>query len=261
MACLANRERVSPLVLVVEDSPEVRELYTASLSDAGYQVLEAQNGFEALKKAGDLLPDLVITDLRVPGLDGFELCRALRANPQTRHIPVIATTASPIVNVRRRAQAAGCETILDKCTNLEILLRQMTRLLTRGKRGQDRSLWPDGSTALRRCHRILTSCLWQFQEPWPARTWPSPCSLMVNVPEMATILVVEDDPAIRDLLVVALGWEGHHVLTAANGADALQQLHDGTPVDLILLDLYMPHLDGWGSDRNRCSTTPGRPSR
>jgi CheY-like chemotaxis protein len=81
-----------PTVLVVEDDPETRHFYRSVLAGEGYLTQEAHNGFQAWDKAVDSPPDLVVTDIAVPGLDGIELCRRLRGHDSTRQVPVLAVT-------------------------------------------------------------------------------------------------------------------------------------------------------------------------
>src|SRR5262245_62674385 len=80
----------SPLVLVVEDDPETRQFYTEALQRDGFVVEQAHNGHQALHKALEMDPDLILTDIAVPGIDGIELCRRLRADLRTHDIPVLA---------------------------------------------------------------------------------------------------------------------------------------------------------------------------
>jgi len=81
-----------PLVLVVEDDVELRLFYKQALAEEGFRIDEAHNGFQALEKALQEVPDLIVTDIAVPGIDGIELCRRLRTNAATREIPVLAVT-------------------------------------------------------------------------------------------------------------------------------------------------------------------------
>src|SRR4051812_19393847 len=83
---------VAPLVLLVEDDPETRQFYTVALERDGFQVDQAHNGHQALEKALHETPDLVVTDIAVPGLDGIELCRRLRSDDRTSKVPVLAVT-------------------------------------------------------------------------------------------------------------------------------------------------------------------------
>jgi two-component system alkaline phosphatase synthesis response regulator PhoP len=80
-------------ILVVEDEEDIRELLKYNLEKEGYQVLGAATGEEALKKVRDRLPDLILLDLMLPGIDGLEVCRRLKGEAQTRHLPIVMLTA------------------------------------------------------------------------------------------------------------------------------------------------------------------------
>ena len=83
----------APLVLVADDDADIRELVTLRLARAGYRVETAQDGLEAFDRAVELVPDLVVLDVSMPGADGFETSRRLRADPRTAHVPVVFLTA------------------------------------------------------------------------------------------------------------------------------------------------------------------------
>ncbi len=80
-------------VLVVEDDPDILNLVSYNLRTAGFQVCSTQDGYDALSLAKQHLPDLIVLDLMIPGLDGFEVCKELKKTSETRHIPVIILTA------------------------------------------------------------------------------------------------------------------------------------------------------------------------
>src|SRR5688500_11191846 len=80
------------LVLIVEDDPSTRMLYRDLLTGSGFRTADAHNGYQALAKAHELHPDAVLTDLAVPGMDGFELCRALKQSVDLVQIPILAVT-------------------------------------------------------------------------------------------------------------------------------------------------------------------------
>ncbi|MGK7943004.1 MAG: PleD family two-component system response regulator [Microcystaceae cyanobacterium] len=82
-----------PTILVVEDTPSVQQLLNQYLQESGYTVMNASNGKEALDKVSQKMPDVVITDLVMPGMSGLELCRSLKKDPQTHKLPVIACTS------------------------------------------------------------------------------------------------------------------------------------------------------------------------
>src|SRR5437879_2717531 len=84
-----------PLILIVEDDRGTRLLYRDVLTESGFRTVDAHNGFQALDKARELRPDAVLTDLGVPGMDGFEFCRALRDSPGMPRIPIVAVTGHP----------------------------------------------------------------------------------------------------------------------------------------------------------------------
>jgi len=104
-----------PLVLLVEDDRDGRVLFTEWLRDAGFRVDTAHNGLQALERATETLPDAVLTDLHIPGIDGYELTRRLKGDPRTASIPVLAVTGyGPFTQDPSRADRAGCDAVLPK---------------------------------------------------------------------------------------------------------------------------------------------------
>src|SRR3954462_4203457 len=101
------------LILVVEDDLSTRKLYAEMLTQQGFEVVEAHNGLQAVEKARDLLPAIIVTDLGLPGIDGFELCRRLHQSDGTRHIPVVAITGRYVSPADlARAHREGCLAVL-----------------------------------------------------------------------------------------------------------------------------------------------------
>src|SRR5215470_14920034 len=80
-------------ILVVEDEPDAFDLIDFNLKQAGFEVLGARDGMAAVRKARDLIPSLIVLDLMLPELDGFEVCKTLRRDAETAHIPIIIVTA------------------------------------------------------------------------------------------------------------------------------------------------------------------------
>lgn len=103
-----------PLVLLVEDDPDCREIYRTVLLACGYAVIETANGTEALRLAGEHVPDVILMDMRVPGTDGWSATRALRSRVETSAIPIIALSAHVLAEHRARAAEAGCVSFLAK---------------------------------------------------------------------------------------------------------------------------------------------------
>ena len=103
-----------PLVLVVDDMVDGREICAEYLSFRGYRVATAADGHEALAKAFELLPHMILMDLSLPGIDGWEVTRRLKRDDRTRAIPVIALTAHALPSARDEALAAGCDAVVTK---------------------------------------------------------------------------------------------------------------------------------------------------
>jgi two-component system, cell cycle response regulator DivK len=103
-----------PLVLIVDDYAEGREVCAQYLAFRGYRVATAEDGLDALDKTHALHPDVILMDLSLPRLDGWEASRRLKADERTRHIPIIALTAHALSSARDRAMAAGCSSVVTK---------------------------------------------------------------------------------------------------------------------------------------------------
>jgi two-component system cell cycle response regulator DivK len=116
-------------ILVVEDDPDTRQFYSEALAAAGFQIEQAHNGFQALEKAIELRPDLILTDIAVPGLDGIELCRRIRADTRTSAIPVLAITGHDDRSYPDRVRLAGADGVLSKPCAPELLVEKARNLL------------------------------------------------------------------------------------------------------------------------------------
>src|SRR6266700_4967792 len=101
-------------VLLVDDDAVARDGYSAYLTGCGYNVLTAATGYEALRLAVGRAPDVVVVDLGLPDIDGWEVSRRLKAAPQTTAVPIIALTASTLTHERVSAMRAGCDRHLAK---------------------------------------------------------------------------------------------------------------------------------------------------
>jgi CheY-like chemotaxis protein len=119
-----------PLVLIVEDDLSTRVLYRDCLSHAGFRTADAHNGRQALEKAQSLRPDAVLTDLAVPGMDGFEFARALQTSAATRHIPIVAITGhSEYLDQPDRFRHAGIMRVLVKPCEPDVIVEALRGLL------------------------------------------------------------------------------------------------------------------------------------
>ena len=124
--------REAALIMLVDDYVDNREVYAHYLRYKGYRVEEAEDGHQALEKASRYLPDLIVMDLALPGLDGWEATRRLKSDPQTSGIPVIALTGHAMDGQSERARAAGCDAFVVKpCepSDLEARIRSLLAAL------------------------------------------------------------------------------------------------------------------------------------
>lgn len=105
---------VSKKILIVEDDPVSLKLVRDVLQAYGYDTEEATSGEEAVDKAAERRPDLIVMDIRLPGIDGLEATRRLRSDPGTAAIPIVAVTAQAMPEDEARIMAAGCQAYLPK---------------------------------------------------------------------------------------------------------------------------------------------------
>ncbi len=114
-----------PLVLVVDDHLDTRDMYCQVLDVFGYATAGASDGFEAHEKARTDLPDVILTDIGLPKMDGMELCARLKADARTAHIPVIALTGFGEATVAERARKLGILKVLVKPCNPDLLIAEI----------------------------------------------------------------------------------------------------------------------------------------
>ncbi len=124
-------DKVNTLVLVVEDNPSNVETLSDYLTSRGYEIIVAWNGQEAIEKALDVKPDIILMDIQMPVLDGLEATRILREKPETQTTPIIALTALAMPNDRERCLAVGINEYLSKPVSFRKLIAAMTQLLTK----------------------------------------------------------------------------------------------------------------------------------
>jgi CheY-like chemotaxis protein len=118
-----------PLTLLVDRDADTRRMYAEYLQLSNYRIEEAEDGREALAKAFSQHPDIVITETRLPGISGFELCTLLRNDTLTRDIPILVVTGDGLDADLRRARMAGADIVLVKPCLPETLFGEMRRLL------------------------------------------------------------------------------------------------------------------------------------
>ncbi len=121
------------LILVVEDNEKNRRLVRDVLQVKGYRVIEADSGEAALELANTQTPQLVLMDIQLPGMDGIQALARLRALPATRHVPVIAFTASVMPQDRHQIMVAGFDAFIAKPISLKALVGTVAATLEKGK--------------------------------------------------------------------------------------------------------------------------------
>ena len=128
-AAFAGRGVYMNKILVVEDHPDMLDLLITELKLMGYQAIPARNGKEGLEKALEEKPDLILMDIMMPGMDGWEATRALRAKPESHDIPILAETALFRESDLRSCVEAGCDDYLVKPFTYEELQGKLKQFL------------------------------------------------------------------------------------------------------------------------------------
>ena len=117
------------VILCVEDNDDNQFMLHRRLSRAGFEVKLERNGADAVKWAKSLLPNLIVMDLNLPGLNGWEATRLLKSQPETKHIPIVVLSANTGESHRERALAAGCDAYETKPTDFGQLIKTIQSLL------------------------------------------------------------------------------------------------------------------------------------
>jgi DNA-binding response OmpR family regulator len=216
-------------ILVVDDEPQNLELMEAILQDAGYTVFPASGGEAALALASAKRPDLIILDLMMPGLSGFEVCARLKTDPQTGGTPVLFVTALNQIADKERALAVGGDDFLTKPVQYAELLARVEALLK-----------------VRHLNRDLDRALAYLRELEQTRQTPpvDPTSARSGPPIGAPVLlVVDDEPLVRQFLCDMLREAGYATHAAESGPQAVE-IARRKVIDVVLLDLMMPGMSG-----------------
>jgi len=216
-------------ILVIEDNSANLELMIYLLQAFGHAALSAENGQTGLEIASRESPDVILCDIQLPDIDGYEVARQLKASPSLRRIPRVAVTAMAMVGDRDKLLAAGFDGYIGKPIQPETLVREVEAFL------------PDGLASRRSATSYNPAPSVQ-----PARAHPE---------AKATILLVDNTLANHELGRTILEAAGYRVLTADNVAAALEIARRTPHPDLVLSDVDMPVRDGydlyreWSGDR------------
>jgi|SRR5579883_143190 len=226
-------------LLLVEDEQVNRELFRRRLERKGYAVVPAENGLQAIELAKSEKPDLVLMDLGLPDLDGWEATRRIKADAATAAIPIIVLSAHASTEAREKAFAAGSEDFETKPVNWDVLFKKIedviAKAIEKAKAKAAASQADDeidlgGSPDATSITQILHSPKASAKEP--------------AEPQPKRILVVEDNDANRVMLCRRLNKHGYITTEAANGREALDAVAKER-FDLVLCDIMMPGVDGY----------------
>ena len=206
-------------VLVVDDQPANVKLLGVKLSSAGYEVLKAYSGEEAVEISRKLQPDIILLDIIMPGMDGFEVTERLKQDPETSTIPIVLLTSLAGVDDNVRGLDAGADDFLSKPVNQTELFTRV-RSLMRLKELQDQ---------LRAREKSFVHSAQELSEPGRMKQ---------NI-----ILVVEDDEKTAKQMRKVLESDGYDTVVAKDSQSALAIINTSTP-DLILIDIILPEVSG-----------------
>jgi two-component system, cell cycle response regulator DivK len=120
---------MSKLILVVEDQEDNMQILRDLLVNANYQLIEAENGEQALAAVANRRPDLILMDIQIPIIDGYEATRRIKADPALRSIPIIAVTSHALSGGEEKARAAGCDDFVPKPYSPRQLLAKVRQYL------------------------------------------------------------------------------------------------------------------------------------
>jgi CheY-like chemotaxis protein len=253
-----------PRILLVEDEQVNRELFRRRLAARGFDVLPAESGERAVELAKAERPDLVLMDLGLPGIDGWEATRQLKADPATGAIPVIALSAHATPEARQKAAAAGCLEFETKPVQWDALIGKMNAALAARPAppplpaddvdifsagpptlAGDLPAAPPGPATADLGHAPVLPP--PAQPPTlirqPVRPQPDPEEPDLAALQKKRILVVEDNDPNRVMLCRRLQKDGYVTVEARDGREALERVLEYR-FDLILLDINLPELDG-----------------
>ncbi len=221
-AALQNLDEQVTSILIVDDNPNDRRLIRRLLNRyKRYRIYEARNGAEAVKVVKDYNPDLMVIDLTMPEMDGFELLTRLKTNPDTAHIPVVVVSAKSLTEQDRHVLETYSE-----------------------------SVWTKGGFDTRELVDHVVSVLGHepvasSETPVPRKPRSERAESETHQAGRHTIMVIDDNP--QDLKLVRRLLQGsgrYNIIEADSGREGLKAIYEHRP-DLLILDLVLPDMDGF----------------
>lgn len=213
---------MSARILVVDDIEANVRLLEAKLLAEYYDVITAVDGREAVQKAVDEAPDLILLDVMMPGMDGFEACQMIKADPQTAHIPIVMVTALSEVEDRVKGLDAGADDFLTKPVD-DMALFARIRSLVRLKRASDE---------------------WRTREETSSQFGVTPGTGIPDAIDVGTsrVLVVRDASGVPDTVIGRMQDIGYDVASAEDQAEALHMATNQN-FDTVVVNDWMPSGD------------------
>jgi CheY-like chemotaxis protein len=208
-------------MLLIDDSEDIRALVRLLLTADGHEVLEAESGAQGLELARRHRPDLILTDIAMPGLSGWDIIGALRSSPELAAIPAVALTAHAMKGDRERALAAGFHGFISKPIDDETFGAKV------------RSFLGDAPPSAPR----------PAEAPTHPQAGAHPAPVRAEAPR-GRVLVVDDNEGVLALTSQYLVEAGFEALTARDGPSALAVVERDQP-DLVVCDVILPGLDGY----------------
>lgn len=211
-------------ILIAEDFPDVRNILGLLLTSSGHEIIEASDGREAIEKAISDQPDLILMDMSMPVLSGWDATRKVKADPKTAHIPVIALTAHALKGDKERAWQAGCDGFITKPIDNELLEHTIEQVLSHAQDTEEQTEMAPVDIAVQETPRRSTDKL-------------------LNIHNQH-ILIIDADHDTAEFISGELRSRGYRTSVAEQREQAVS-LMETDPVDLVICEIELPDASGY----------------
>jgi|GEM_PF-436329 len=211
-------------ILIVEDTPDIRKFVSLLLTERGHEVIEAEDGQQAVELAAEQRPDLILMDLIIPVLSGWDATRKIKTNPGTADIPIVALTAHAMRGDRERAWEAGCDGFITKPIDDELLEHTIDQIIAERQGKKSETGMAPAEVAVAESSRRSQSKIFTIHNEH--------------------ILMATADQGLAELVAGELKAQGYRV-SIAERADQALALIESVPPDLIICDTELPDLSGY----------------